>query len=129
MATYTQYTDSYNLPNSQVVNYCKKHISPVDDYVIVQTGRYQYLCQVDKLIGDDVEIVFTRSSSDSYYNVETVRGQLSTLTISNPYYTYSNTDNGCQLDMNFSPQIFAVVAVTSLLMFFKWVIYDVIFKK
>lgn len=129
MATYTQYKDSYSLPSTQVTNYCKKYISPVDDYVIVQTGRYQYLCQVDKLVGDDVEILIQRSDSNSVYNVNTVHGELSTLTISNPYYTYSNTDGGCQLDINYSSQIFAVVAVTALLMFIKWVIIDVFFKK
>ena len=89
-----QYTGSYSTPAGMA--YFSNKIGLSDDFVVMQTGQYEYQCFVgDYENGNGVLYTLARTgtSSGAYTTTsEDVTGE--TFTYSNEYYMYSNVGLG-----------------------------------
>ena len=94
-------------------------IQLLDEYVLFQTGEYQYSALIHDLVTDDVtQITFTRSGNYNAYTVEETEGVWA-WKLTNEYYCYSNLGYGAALDLPVMEgvQAHASVVFTVVLMF------------
>lgn len=98
----TQYTDSYGSISADIQNLISNKISLLDQYILMQTGQYEYTALVKNVASKEVtEYVINRASSSGYNNYYTITENESTFdyTVSNEYYVYSNVGYGKSLDL------------------------------
>lgn len=98
----TQYTESYSSPSSDIQNLVANKIALLDQYILMQTGQYEYTALVyNSNTKECVEYTISRSSSGSYNNYYTVSEAAADFeyTVSNEYYVYSNVGYGKSLDL------------------------------
>ena len=100
----TQYTDSYGSISSDIQNIVANDISLMEEYILMQTGQYEYTALIHSIGTNKCrEIVITRSSSSGYNNIYNVSRNDHTgdfkATISKEYYVYSNIGYGKSLDL------------------------------
>lgn len=93
-----QYTESYSTPSAQIQNIVANSVSILDEYVLVQTGQYEYTALIKNLANGEIEkITIARDGNGSYnqvYNV--VRDTVDSFDyqITNEYYVVSNIGKG-----------------------------------
>ncbi len=127
----TQYSDSYSSIPSAAINLFYSKLSPLDEYIIFQTGQYQYSMLVKPLHGDVIQYDITRSNSSysgNYYTISSHFVDSFDYSYSNEYYIYSNLGIGI---MDVKPvdtliQSWAVVGICCLL--FLGVVFRGLFK-
>lgn len=99
----TQYTDSYGSISADIQNLISNKISLLDQYILMQTGQYEYTALVKNVASKEVtEYVVSRTSSSGYNNYYyTIAENESTFdyVVSNEYYVYSNVGYGKSLDL------------------------------
>lgn len=94
----TQYTDSYSTPSTQIQNIVANSVSLLDEYVLIQTGQYEYTALIKNLASGDIEqITISRENNSNYnqiYNV--VRDTVDSFDykITNEYYAITNVGKG-----------------------------------
>lgn len=107
-----QYMDYGTIPQTVrdiVANKCKL----LDEYIILQTGNYEYTALIHNLVTDEVtQLTFTRTNNYSQYTVDQRAGTWE-FTVYNEYYCYSNVGLGAALDL---PVMDAVVAHAAVVM-------------
>ena len=122
-----QYTDYSTVPQTVrdvVANKC--HL--LDQYILMQTGQNEYTALIHNPVLDEtVQLVFTRGSNYSAYNVMQTNGVWE-YTVSNEYYCYSNVGYGAALDLPVVEGIQAhscavIVCVLMLAIMFKGVLF------
>lgn len=97
-----QYTNSYSSPSADIQNLVANSVSVLDQYVLMQTGEYEYTALIKNLASREVEeITITRGSSNynSTYSVSRKEVENFDYKISNEYYTFSNCGFGKSLDI------------------------------
>lgn len=97
-----QYTDSYNSVGSDIQNLVANSVSILDQYILMQTGEYEYTALIKNMASKDVEkIVISRvyTSNDRYYSVNRQNGSDFDFNVSNEYYVYSNVGYGKSLNI------------------------------
>lgn len=113
-----QYETTSTIPQ-QIRDIVANRCSLLDQYILVQTGEYEYTALILDIVTDDCrQLVFTRASNyGSYYVVES-DGSWEYF-ISNEYYCYSNVGIGAALDLPVieGVQAHASVIFTVVLMF------------
>lgn len=97
----TQYTEYSTIPQTVrdiVANRC----TLLDEYILFQTGDYEYSALIHNLVTDDTTLlVFSRYSSgnySNYYRVTESEGSWD-YSYSNEYYCYSNVGVGTALSL------------------------------
>ena len=114
----TQYTDYGTIPQAVrdiVANKCKI----LDEYILLQTGQYEYTALIHDLVTDEVtQLTFSRSSNYGQYSVDQSSGTWE-YTVSNEYYCYSNVGLGAALDLPVMDAVMAhaAIVITVCLMF------------
>lgn len=97
-----QYTESYGSISSDIQNLIANKISLLDQYVLMQTGQYQYTALVYNPASKECKrYVINRASSSGYSNYYTIQESTAEFeyTISNEYYVYSNIGKGKSIDL------------------------------
>lgn len=99
----TQYTDSYSNPSIDIQNLIANKVSLLDEYILMQTGQYEYTALVcNTSTGKCTQYIISRSSSSgysNYYKVNTVVDAAFEYTVTNEYYVYSNVGYGKSLEL------------------------------
>lgn len=98
----TQYTDSYSSPSADIQNLVANKVGIFDEYVLMQTGQYEYTALVkNKALKECKQYTISRSSNSSYSNVYNVRETTTDFDykITNEYYVYSNIGQGKSLNL------------------------------
>lgn len=98
----TQYSDSYSSPSSDIQNLIANKVALLDQYILMQTGQYEYTALVyNPNTKECTKYTISRSSSGSYNNIYTLSEATSDFeyTVSNEYYVYSNVGYGKSLDL------------------------------
>lgn len=95
----TQYTGSYNTPSTQIQNIVANSVSLLDEYVLFQTGEYEYTALIKNIASGDVEQItisreYSGIGSSSWYTVEREKVDNFDYTITNEYYTVTNVGQG-----------------------------------
>lgn len=94
----TQYTDYGSIPQA-VRELVANKVSLLDQYILMQTGQYEYTALILDTSTDEVEqIRIYRSSNYGTYQVEITEGSWD-WSVSNEYYCYSNMGYGASLDL------------------------------
>ena len=127
-----QSTD-YGSIGSDIQNLVANSVSVLDQYILMQTGEYEYTALIKNMASKDVEkIVVTRGSSNynTKYSVKRSDGSDFDFSVSNEYYVYSNVGYGKSLDIPSYEGIrtYSLTALTVLVFFmvmfkgalFKW---------
>ena len=98
----TQYTDTYSSASSEIQNLVANKIALLDQYILMQTGQYEYTALVyNPNTKECTEYTISRSSSGSYntqYSVSEAAADFA-YTVSNEYYVFSNIGYGKSLDL------------------------------
>ena len=99
-----QYTESYGTISADIQNIVANDISLGENYILMQTGQYEWTALIRKIGVNEVrEIVITRSPGTGYNNQYTVSRDDYTkefgATITNEYYVYSDMGYGRSLDL------------------------------
>ena len=99
-----QYTESYGSISADIQNIVANDISLGENYILMQTGQYEWTALIRKIGLNEVrQIVITRSSSSGYNNLyDVTRNDYNKefgATISNEYYVYSDMGYGKSLDL------------------------------
>lgn len=97
-----QYTSSYSSVGSDIQNLVANSVSILDQYILMQTGEYEYTALIKNMASKDVEkIVISRgtSSDNRYYSVMRQNGSDFDFNVSNEYYVYSNVGYGKSLNI------------------------------
>lgn len=98
----TQYTDSYSSPSSDIQNIVANKIALLDEYILMQTGQYEYTALVYRNgLKECKQYTFTRISTSGYSTYYTVSESEADFeyTVSNEYYVFSNVGYGKSLDL------------------------------
>ena len=98
----TQYTDSYSSISSDIQNLVANKIRLLDQYILMQTGQYEFTALVyEPNKKECIKYIIARSSTGSYSNYYTVSEAAADFeyTVSNEYYVYSNVGYGKSLDL------------------------------
>lgn len=98
----TQYTDSYSSPSSDIQNLIANKVRLLDQYILMQTGQYEYTALVyNGNTKECTKYTISRSSSSSYNTQYTVTEAEADFeyTVSNEYYVYSNIGYGKALSL------------------------------
>lgn len=133
VAVYTtnQY-ETYSEPSSAFISVVANSISPLEEYIVMRTGEYEYTALIKNLVTHDVEkIVCTRSNSSysSYYTISRSHGDDFEYSVSNEYYVYSNVGYGRALDIpSYEGIVTFGVASLTCLVFLAVMFKGVIFK-
>lgn len=128
----TQYTE-YGTISSDVQNLVANSVSVLDQYILMQTGEYEYTALVKNMASKQVEeIKVTRGASTGYntrYSVTRTNGAEFDFNVSNEYYVYSNVGYGKSLDIPAYEGVrtYGIAGVTVLL-FFMVVFKGALFK-
>lgn len=97
----TQYTTSYSVPSSDIQALVNAQVAPLDRYIIMQTGDYQYTALIQKGVTNEVrQLVISRSTGNysSPWTVTESAGEFE-YKVTCPYYVVSNVGLGRQLDL------------------------------
>lgn len=123
-----QYTDGYSSPSSDIQNIVANDISLLEEYVLVQTGQYEWTALINtKGLNKCRKIVFTRNSSNYNTAYSVTRGEYNGefgAVIENEYYTYSNVGVGKSLDL----PVHEIVTSYSLITICCMLLFAVVFK-
>lgn len=127
----TQYTD-YGSISADIQNIVANSVSVLDQYILMQTGQYEWTALVKNLANKEVEqIVITRGqqSYSNNYSVRRVNGADFKYNVSNEYYVYSNVGYGKSLDIPAYEGVrtYGIAGITVLL-FFMVVFKGALFK-
>ncbi len=128
-----QYTTSYSSPSSDIQNLVANSVSVLDQYILMQTGEYEYTALIKNMASKDVEEIVVRRNTTSGYNnqysVSRQNGSDFDFTVSNEYYVYSNVGYGKSLDIPAYEGIrtYGITAIT-VLIFFMVVFKGALFK-
>lgn len=117
----TQYTDTNSSAGSDIQNLIANKISLLDQYILMQTGEYEYTALVyNPNTKKCIEYTITRSSSNysSRYTVSEAEGDFE-YSVSNEYYVFSNVGYGRSLDLPVYDGVisFSLIIICCLLMF------------
>lgn len=133
----SQYTDSYSAPSSDIQNLIANKVSLLDQYILMQTGQYEYTALIyNPNTKKCTEYTITRSSLATYSTYYTVFEASSDFeyTVSNEYYVYSNVGYGRSLDLPVydGVQSHAIIIICLVLLFaimFKGVLFPCLRRK
>lgn len=123
----SQYTTSYSDPSTAIQNLIANKISLLDQYILMQTGQYEYTALVyDPTSKVCTQYTITRESSSSYSNYYEVTEKTSDFeyTVSNEFYVYSNVGYGKALDL----PVYNGVISHSLIIICLVMLFAVVFK-
>lgn len=98
----SQYTESYSAPSTQIQNIVANKVSLLDQYILMQTGQYEYTALIKNMASKNTrEITITRSGTGytNYYTVSEGIADNFEYSVSNQYYIYSNLGQGSALDL------------------------------
>lgn len=126
-----QYTD-YGSISADIQNIVANSVSVLDQYILMQTGQYEYTALVKNMASKQVEqIVITRGTQNynNNYSVRRINGADFNYNVSNEYYVYSNVGYGKSLDIPAfeGVQTYGIAGITVLL-FFMVVFKGALFK-
>ena len=128
-----QYTTSYSSASADIQNIVANSVSVLDQYILMQTGEYEYTALIKNMANKDVEqITVSRSSGSGYNNQYSVKRQNGVdfdFTVSNEYYVFSNVGYGKSLNIPSYEGIrtYSMVGLT-VLVFFMVVFKGALFK-
>lgn len=98
-----QYTNSYSSPSTDIQNLVANSVSILDQYILMQTGEYEYTALIKNMANKEVEqIKVSRTSASGYntqYTVTRQNGADFNYTVLNEYYVYSNVGYGKSLNI------------------------------
>ena len=129
-----QYTESYNTPSEQIQNIVANSVSILDQYVLVQTGQYEYTALIKNVANGEIEkITISRNGTSGYNNIyNVVRDTVDSFDhqITNEYYAISNIGKGQALQDIPAQSGIMSFAITGLvtLVFFAVIFKGVLFK-
>lgn len=128
----TNQSTDYGSISSDIQNLVANSVSVLDQYILMQTGEYEYTALIKNMASKDVEkIVVTRESSNysSRYSVTRQNGADFDFNVSNEYYVYSNVGYGKSLNIPSYEGIrtYGLTALT-VLVFFMVVFKGALFK-
>ena len=107
-----QYYDFGSIPQG-VKDVVANKISLLDQYMLIQTGQYEYTAQIlNTSTGEVQQIRIFRDSYNSTWDSEITEGSWDWVVL-NEYYCYSNVGYGASLDL---PVIEGVTAHASVIM-------------
>lgn len=128
----TQYTSSYSEPSTAIQNLIANKISLLDQYILLQTGQYEYTALVyNPNTKECTQYTITRESGSSYSNYYEITKTSADFeyTVSNEYYVYSNVGYGKALDLPvYDGVISHSLIIICLLMLFMVVFKGALFK-
>lgn len=91
---------SYSTIPQQIRDVVANKVSLLQEYILIQTGEYEYEALIHDLVTDEVTMLrFTRANNYSTYTVEQLEGVDFEYTVTNEYYCYSNVGLGAALDL------------------------------
>lgn len=128
-----QYTNSYSSASSDIQNLVANNVSVLDQYILMQTGEYEYTALIKNMASKEVEqITVSRSNSSGYnnqYSVIRQNGVDFDFSVSNEYYVFSNVGYGKSLDIPAYEGIctYSITGLT-VLIFFMVVFKGALFK-
>ena len=128
----TQYSE-YGTINADVQELVANSVSVLDQYILMQTGEYEYTALIKNMASKQVEeIKVSRNTTTGYnarYSVARKDGVEFDFNVSNEYYVYSNVGYGKSLDIPAYEGIrtYGVAGITVLL-FFMVVFKGALFK-
>lgn len=127
----TQYNE-YSTINADIQNLVANNVSLLDNYILMQTGQYEYNALIKNLASKEVEQITISRNSENYnasYSVK--RSQVSNFdyNVLNEYYVYSNVGVGKSLDIPAyeGARTYGITALT-VLIFFMVVFKGALFK-
>lgn len=97
----TQSSD-YGSIGVDVQNLVANSVSVLDQYILMQTGEYEYTALIKNLASKDVEKIVIRRNNTNYdkkYYVERSNGSNFDYNVSNEYYVFSNVGIGKSLNI------------------------------
>lgn len=97
----TQSSD-YGSIGSDVQNLVANSVSVLDQYILMQTGDYEYTALIKNIASKDVEKIVIRRDTVNYdkkYYVERSNGLNFDYKVSNEYYVFSNVGIGKSLNI------------------------------
>lgn len=97
-----QYTDSYSNISTDIQSIVANKISLLDQYILMQTGQYEYSALVYNSASKQCKkYTIKRSSASGYSNFYTITESDSTFeySVNNEYYIYSNVGLGRSLTL------------------------------
>lgn len=126
----TQYTDTYGSISSDIQNLVSNRVGLLDNYILMQTGQYEYTALIkDGATKKVTKLVISRSSSyNNYYTVAESVSDDFTYTVSNEYYCYSNMHFGKSLSCPIYDQVASygiciLTCVVAFMVLFKGVLF------
>ena len=128
----TQYSE-YGSISTDIQNIVANSVSILDQYILMQTGEYEYKALIKNMASKDVEeITIARTSTSNYssrYVVTRENGSNFDFKVSNEYYVYSNVGYGKSLEIPSYEGIrtYSLTALT-VLVFFMVVFKGALFK-
>lgn len=128
-----QYTDKLSTPSTQVQNIVANSVSILDQYVLIQTGEYEYTALIKNLANGDIEKITITRENNVYNNTYKVfRDTVDSFDyqITNEYYAFSNVGKGQALQDIPSQMGIVSYALTGLvtLVFFAVIFKGALFK-
>lgn len=97
----TQSSD-YGSIGADVQNLVANSVSVLDQYILMQTGEYEYTALIKNLASKDVEKIVIKRDTVNYdkkYYVERSNGSNFDYIVSNEYYVFSNVGIGKSLNI------------------------------
>lgn len=127
----TQYSE-YGSISADIQNLVANNVSVLDQYILMQTGQYEYTALIKNMANRDVEEITVTRSSENYntkYSVTRQNGADFDYSVSNEYYVYSNVGVGKSLNIPSYEGIrtYSMVGLT-VLVFFMVVFKGALFK-
>lgn len=123
----TQYNDSYSAASSDIQNLIANKISLLDQYILMQTGQYEYTALIyNPNTKKCKEYTISRISSTGYnsqYMVSESEADFE-YSVSNEYYVFSNVGYGRSLNL----PVYDGVQSHSLIIICLILLFAVVFK-
>ena len=128
----TNQSTDYGSISADIQNLVANSVSVLDQYILMQTGEYEYTALIKNMASRDVEkITVTRDSNNysSRYSVKRENGSDFDFKVTNEYYVYSNVGYGKSLNIPSYEGIrtYGLTALT-VLVFFMVVFKGALFK-
>lgn len=127
----SQYSE-YGSISADIQNLVANNVSLLDNYILMQTGQYEYKALIKNLASKEVEQITISRNSENYntkYSVK--RSQVSNFdyNVLNEYYVYSNVGVGKSLDIPAyeGARTYGITSLT-VLIFFMVVFKGALFK-
>lgn len=127
----TQYNE-YSTINADIQNLVANNVSLLDNYILMQTGQYEYKALIKNLASKEVEQITISRNSENYntrYSVERIQVSNFDYNVLNEYYVYSNVGVGKSLDIPSyeGARTYGITALT-VLIFFMVIFKGALFK-